>query len=171
MTRIRTTRRTVATVATFAAVAAGATVVGLAGGAPADAAAPHRGKVYFVIGGAQQHPVAIMHGALNAAGKDDPNHDNYDVLKFAHGSIRIVHPQSQAKYVPYLNKKTCYASFTETGAFHLSHGTGRYAGVSGSGRYTANGSAFVPRTKSGACNLNTQPTVEIFTVHAHGTLK
>ncbi|WP_375499324.1 hypothetical protein [uncultured Jatrophihabitans sp.] len=165
MTTISTARRAVAT------VAAGAAIAAFAGVASADAAVPHHGKIYFVIGGGTTHPTALMHGVLNAVGKDDPNHDNYDILAFAHGSFRIVHPESLSKFVPHINHKTCYVSFVESGKFHLTHGHGQYAGITGSGTYTATGAGFTPRTKSGACNLNAQPIGEIFTVHAHGTLK
>jgi hypothetical protein len=160
------------------AVAVGALIASIATPALAYAApsaparaVPHSGSVTFVIGGATKHPIVLVHGAISAAGKDDPNHNNFDVLKFPHGSMRIVHPESQAKFVPTIDTKTCYATFTEKGKFKISHGTGSYAGIKGSGRYTAKGFAYLPRTKSGACNQNTEPTHEIFTVQAHGKLK
>jgi hypothetical protein len=160
------------------AVAVGAVVASIAGStyafaAPSAAthAVPHSGKLTFVIGGDTKHPVALVHGAINVAGKDDPNHNNYDLLKFAHGTMRIVHPESEAKFVPKIDTKTCYATFTESGKFSLSHGTGDYAGIKGSGRYSAKGFAYLPRTKSGGCDENSEPAHEIFTVQAHGKLK
>jgi hypothetical protein len=162
----------------IAVVAVGALIASLATSTYAFAApsagahaVPHSGSITFVIGGATKHPIALAHGAISAAGKDDPNHNNYDVLKFAHGSMRIVHPASKAKYVPTIDEKTCYATFTETGKFTISHGTGSYAGIKGSGHYKAQGYAYLPRTKSGACNENVEPTHEIFTVQAKGKLK
>ena len=153
-------------------LAAGAALAVAGAAAPALAGTTHpSGREYIVVGGAEQHPVVILHGAITAAGRDDPHHHNYDLLTFGKGSLRIVHPQSQAKFVPHVNKKTCFVSFTETGRFHLSHGKGRFAGISGSGHYTARGTAVVPRTKSGSCNLDVQPKFEIFTVHARGTIK
>jgi hypothetical protein len=134
-------------------------------------AVPHSGSLTFVIGGATKHPIVLVHGAISAAGKDDPNHSNYDVLRFAHGSMRVVHPESQSTFVPKIDTKTCYASFTEKGKFTISHGTGRYAGIKGSGHFSAEGFAYLPRTRSGACNQNAEPTHEIFTVQAHGRLK
>jgi hypothetical protein len=159
----------------FIALAAGAVAVAVTA-APALAGTAHpaaqpTGRESFTIGGDTDHPIVIMHGAITAAGQDDPNHDNYDVLKFAHGSFRVVHPQAAAKYVSHVDKKTCFATFTESGQFTLEHGTGRYAGIKGSGSYTANGTGLLARTKSGACDENAKPVAEIFTVHAHGSLK
>lgn len=160
------------------AVAVGAVIASIATSTYAFAApsagthaVPHSGSVTFVVGGASKHPIVLVHGAINAAGKDDPNHNNYDLLKFAHGTMRIVHPASKAKYVPKIDTKTCYASFTESGTFTLSHGTGSYAGIKGSGHYSAQGFGYLRRTKSGACDENAEPKQEIFTVHAHGKLK
>jgi hypothetical protein len=160
-------RNAVVAAAALVACAAAATVAA----ASASATVPHDGSVSFVIGGDTNHPIVLVHGAINAAGKDDPKHNNYDVLSFAHGSMRIVHPESQAKFVPKIDKKTCYATFTESGKFTLSHGTGQFAGIHGAGRYSAHGYGYLPRTKSGACNQNAEPLHEIFTVQAHGTLK
>jgi hypothetical protein len=161
-----------AVVVAGAAIACAVTTTGAAGAtASASASVPHRGSVSFVIGGDTNHPIVLVHGAINTAGKDDPNHNNFDVLNFAHGSMRIVHPESQAKFVPKIDKKTCYASFTESGKFTLSHGTGRFAGIAGAGRYSAHGYAYLPRTRAGVCNQNAKPSHEIFTVQAHGTLK
>src|ERR1700712_5234543 len=153
---------------------AGAVAVAVATPALAGAVHPAAhppGRESFIIGGDTNHPIVIMHGAITAAGHDDPNHDNYDVLKFAHGSFRVVHPQAGAKYVPHVDKKTCFATFTESGHFKLNHGTGRFAGIKGAGSYPAYGTGLLARTKSGACDENAKPVAEIFTVHAYGSLK
>ena len=168
MNTSRSTRHRIAAVlATGAAITCVAAVA-----APADATSvPNHGKIAFEIGGATAHPIAIVHGAVNAVGKDDPNHNNYDILNFRHGSFRLVHPESDATFVPHINKRTCFATFDEKGTFTVSHGTGRYAGIKGTGSYTAHGSAVLARTTSGACRLHAEPKVEIFTVHGSGTLK
>ena len=169
MTRIRS-----AVVAAGAVIAAAATTTAIsltaASASPAPHAVPHSGAIAFVTGGDQAHPIVLAHGAINAHGKDDANHDNYDVFTFANGSFRAVHPDSQSTFVPTVNKKSCYATFVITGKFTLSHGTGAYAGIKGSGTYRGNGYAFLKRTKSGACNMNAEPSVELFTVAGKGKL-
>lgn len=129
---------------------------------------PHH--VTIAIGGNTQHPTVIVNGALHGSGKDDPNHSDFDVLHLNGGTLRVTHPNKDATYVPTVDRQTCYASFQEHGMFTLGHGTGKYAGITGSGKYHASGYTIAKRKKSGKCDFHAEPKVEIFTVHGSGTV-
>jgi hypothetical protein len=127
-------------------------------------------RVTFAIGGNPEHPDVITNGAISSSGKDDPNHAQYDVLHLQNGTLRVEHPNKDAKFVPTIDRKTCFVSFKEHGTFTLDHGTGKYAGVTGGGKYHATGYSISKRKASGKCDLHSRPKTEIFTVSGSGTV-
>jgi hypothetical protein len=137
-----------------AAVAAGVMAVAVA---PASAA-PSRsgGQEYFLITIAGNQQSVVAHGAFVDAGRDI-DHDQSDSLHFSQGNLEIYHPDSKSHFSYTLNQKTCFLTFKITGEYTLGAGTGRYAGLTGHGRYVLREQAIAPR-KNGACNINTEPT-------------
>ncbi len=165
----RTVRRTAALTAALAATAG----IAVASSGGADAAV-HRHPIYFITSGTtingHSSDTAMIHGYLNAYGTDDNSHANYDVAHFGGGTLRVTHYDSQSTFKPYVNPKTCYASFTLSGTFTTGHGTGRFANVHGSGTYTGSGDGFLQKTKSGACDQNSEPKFETFTIKGKGSI-
>jgi hypothetical protein len=155
------TRRSIGVAAAAAAVMA--TLV-----APAGAAARHQsGTEYFLISIADNHQSVVAHGAFADAGQDI-DHDQSDSLHFSQGTLTIYHPDSKSHFSYTLNKKTCFLSFKITGKYTLGAGTGSYAGLTGHGTYVVREQAIAPRTKNGACNINTEPTHLVGYVRGHG---
>jgi hypothetical protein len=167
-------------------VAAAAITLGTAGlatvASSADAASHDTGRVAasakkftFETAATELHgkastQVGLFHGAINAGGKDVP-HAHSDRAKLPGGAITVKHPDSQSTFVPKVNAKTCYATFTIKGAFTLTHGTGRYHGITGSGTYVGHGVGYLARTKKGTCDMRSEPEVETFHVVGTGTLR
>lgn len=120
-------------------------------------AASSSGKVSFLVaeqqsGGTKGNATAILHGAINAGGKDNENNGDYDEITLPGGSLRVIHPDKDStfKYKP--NAKTCYFTVTGKGTYTLGHGTGKYKGVTGSGHYTLVASGYSAK-KNGSCNF------------------
>lgn len=124
---------------------------------------------FLVTYGPGEHEVVVAHGVITGGGKDIA-HDSFDVLHLGGGTLRLNHPDAKAKYQQHLNPATCYASFTITGPYTIDHGTGQYAGDTGSGTYHVTGAALAQRTKSGGCNQQSEPKVEAAFIRASGTL-
>jgi hypothetical protein len=75
----------------------------------------------------------IAHGVFTAGGIDITTSNTTDTLKFPNGTIRLRHspgtgPQS-------FNRHTCLFTVHQHGTYTLLSGTGKYAGISGHGRY------------------------------------
>jgi hypothetical protein len=171
-----TLRRTAG--ATALLLAAGGTVVTTVGvPALASAGSHHAARAgsgfTFVtaagdLSGKHGIQVGIFHGSISGGGKDTPL-SNSDVIKLPGGSVTVKHPGSQSTFTPKVDKSTCYVSFVTKGPFTLTSGTGKYAGISGSGTFVGHGYGYAPRTSDGSCNLNKEPISEVFVVKASGT--
>jgi hypothetical protein len=157
-------RRRVTTVATLSAAALAIAVPSAVAAGPAAAAKTE----YFQLAGTGKSQVVVAHGVFTGSGKDDNSHDNYDILHLGGGTLRINHPDKDSHFKQHIDKKTCYASFTITGKYTLSNGTGTYKSVSGHGSYKAAFSAVLKKNKNGSCNENAEPSIEVSTVNASG---
>lgn len=146
-------------------------ITGGAASAPASASARRREFTFVTagtaLGGTQSQQVGIFHGAINGGGRDVP-YAQSDRVHLAGGGITVKHPDAASTYVPTVDPSTCYVTFTITGRFTLTHGTGRYHGVAGRGAYVGHGYGYVARTKNGSCNLNAEPKSEVFEITATG---
>jgi hypothetical protein len=70
-----------------------------------------------------------------------------------------------------LNSATCLRTITARGTYTLSDGTGRYAGISGSGRFITSGRIVFPRTAHGTCASSHPLAFQgIITLHGPVTL-
>jgi len=88
---------------------------------------------------------------FTAGGVDVQGRRNTDIVKFPGGTFRLHHSNGTGK--PHFNAKTCLVSGTIRGTYQISHGTGRFAGISGHGRYVAKFLS-VGRKSRGKCNMN-----------------
>jgi hypothetical protein len=143
--------------------------------AGADSAAAASQKFTFVtagttLGGKPSRQVGLFHGAINGGGKDVA-HAQSDRAHLSGGGITVKHPDKTSTFVPKIDPATCYATFTLRGTFTLTHGTGRYHGVHGSGTYVGHGYGYLARKKNGTCNTNAEPKSEIFQIVGKGTLR
>jgi hypothetical protein len=134
----------------------------------AAAAASSSQEHFFLESVNDTHNVYIAHGAFTRSGKDDVSHNNYDVLSFGNGRLRLTHPDSESHFTPHINPTTCYVSFTLTGKYTLGHGTGSYRGVTGHGTYQGHGQGILNRTSSGACDMNGKPKDEVYYIKGSG---
>ena len=78
-----------------------------------------------------------------------------DTFKFSNGSFRVRHspghgPQS-------FNPRTCLVKVSQHGTYKLSHGTGKYAGIKGHGRYHVTVLAIGARNANGKCSQRKAP--------------
>lgn len=75
----------------------------------------------------------IARGAFTAGGVDIETSNSTDTLKFPNGTIRIRHsnPTGPATF----NPRTCLNTVNQHGTYTVVGGTGKYAGISGHGRF------------------------------------
>ncbi len=161
----------------LAAIAAAVLTLGVSAsvvaGSGADASprpAAHTDKStieHFSITGIGNRQVVIAHGAFVGGGRD-VSKGQHDLLHLGGGMLTIRHPNSQSHYTAHFNSKTCYGTFKITGHYTVGRGTGRFAGVTGDGRYRVHGEAILKHTASGACNQRGAPKVLAEYIKAHG---
>jgi hypothetical protein len=75
----------------------------------------------------------IARGVFTAAGVDHPGRHNVDTFVFPGGSFKVTHAKTSGSRS--FNPKTCLMTINQRGTYKLSGGTGKYAGISGSGKY------------------------------------
>jgi hypothetical protein len=161
---LSTGRKRAGLVATLGAVVA--TVLGLAvpaGASPITASpAAVTGAEHFQVmstatNNSPNSPL-IAWGVFTGAGVDRQISSNaagtkgVDTFIFPNGKFTVKHTAKTQKQS--FNTKTCFYAFSQTGVFALSGGTGKYKGISGSGKYTLSVVGIGPKLKSGACNPN-----------------
>ena len=107
----------------------------------------------------------IAHGVFTAGGVDITTSNTTDTLKFPNGTIKLRHspgtgPQS-------FNPHTCLFTVHQHGTYTLRSGTGKYAGISGHGRYRLDILAVGARSH-GKCTQNKPPVTFELIVRASG---
>jgi hypothetical protein len=146
--------------------AAVATVVGLAvpAGAsplsarPAVVTGAERFQVMTTATNNSPNSPLIAWGVFTGAGIDRQISSNaagtkgVDYFIFPNGRFTVTHTAKTQKQS--FNSRTCFYAFSETGVFTLSGGTGKYKGISGSGKFALSVIGIGPKLKSGACNPN-----------------
>jgi hypothetical protein len=96
----------------------------------------------------------IAHGVFTAGGVDITTSNTTDTFKFPNGTIKVRHsagtgPQS-------FNRHTCLITVHQHGTYTLLSGTGKYAGISGHGRFRLDILAVGARSH-GKCIQNKPP--------------
>jgi hypothetical protein len=108
--------------------------------------------------------VIIVTGAFSDGGVEHPGR-TIDQAVFNGGSFRIDH--STGHPTSRFNPKTCVGTITQTGPFHLYDGTGRFAGINGSGTYQFDATYTTARTITGCSKTM---TAYIETINGTATL-
>jgi len=108
----------------------------------------------------------IAYGAFTTAGTDTENGNNTNTFKFPGGSF-LVTPKFTV-VSEHLNKVTCLLTQTLRFTYKISHGTGKYAGISGSGHGTLSVLEITARNSHGACSINKIPLAQQVIAHGQG---
>src|SRR6266536_388719 len=99
----------------------------------------------------------VAYGVFNASGVD------IATSKFRRGKFRVTHHATHSRQ--HFSTTTCAGTFRERGTYKLSHGTGKYAGISGHGRYRLRG-LIVARHTAHGCSR--RPIAIQVIIRAHG---
>ena len=107
----------------------------------------------------------IAHGVFTAGGVDISTGNTTDTFKFPNGTIRVRHsagtgPQS-------FNPRTCLITVHQHGTYTLVSGTGKYAGISGHGRFHLDILAVAARSH-GKCDQSKPPAAFELIIRASG---
>jgi len=107
---------------------------------------------------------AIATGAFTAGGTANlPS--GKGTLKFPGGTIKVTAKAGHAKNN--FNAKTCLGTSVQPGTFKIISGTGVYAGITGSGKYTASFTEVGPIV-AGKCSMNGNPVAAQGSIRASG---
>jgi hypothetical protein len=108
-------------------------------------------------------PVAA-YGAFNAGGTDTQGTGkNTDTFTFPGGSFRIVHKVTHDRQ--HFSTRTCSGTEHQRGVYTISDGTGKYAGISGSGHFKFRLLIVAGRTSHGCAQ---RPVAVQVVIRAHG---
>ena len=105
----------------------------------------------------------VAYGVFNASGVDIATSNTRDTFKFPGGKFRVTHHATHSRQ--HFSTRTCAGTFRERGTYRLSHGTGKYAGISGHGRYRLRG-LIVARHTAHGCSR--RPIAIQVIIRAHG---
>jgi hypothetical protein len=157
---------------TMTALIGAATTAMMIGGAGAAAASPSRAGLtseHFqeVISSltSNRGPL-VAYGAFTASGTDVAHSNSDHTFKFPGGSFLVI-----VKAVgghQHIDKSTCLFTATQLATYKISHGTGKYAGISGSGHATLSVLAIVARDSHGACSMSKTPHAQQTIIRGQG---
>jgi hypothetical protein len=107
----------------------------------------------------------IAYGVFTGAAVDHQVSGSVDMFVFSNGTIRVHHsagtgPQS-------FNPKTCLLTVNQHGTYRITHGTGKYAGISGHGTYRLRILAIAARS-GGKCSQSKPPVAFHQVINASG---
>jgi hypothetical protein len=105
----------------------------------------------------------VAYGVFNASGVDIATSNTRDTFKFPGGKFRVRHHATRSRQ--HFSTRTCAGTVRERGTYKLSHGTGKYAGISGHGRYRLRG-LIVARHTAHGCSR--RPIAIQVIIRAHG---
>ena len=143
-------------------------------GIAAAAAAPHTARAgtsglerfqFMSTSATSTKTTVIARGVFTAGGVDITTSNTTDTFKFPNGTIKVRHspgtgPQS-------FNRQTCLITVHQHGTYTLVSGTGKYAGISGHGRYRLDILAVAARSH-GKCDQNKPPAAFELIIRASG---
>ena len=121
----------------FKRVAISAVAVGAAAVVWAAAAGGATGSQRFSIAAGNTGGNVWASGPITGSGRDVVLGPNQDRFVFAAGTVLVNHQASSQSST--FDPRSCLGRFGESGNYQLASGTGAYAGVSGSGTYSARG--------------------------------
>lgn len=126
-------RRTLATAVTAISVTTALSGAGLAAASASTSAAPAAsGTEHIQIMSTSANQSIIVTGLFTAGGV---NHSGkkVDTVVFPGGTFKVAH--SPGKGPQTFNSKTCLFTTHQHGTYALGHGTGKFKGISGHGKY------------------------------------
>ena len=106
----------------------------------------------------------LAYGVFNASGTDTQTGRRTDTFAFPGGSFRVTHNTTRRR--SHFSRRTCAEVIHQRGIYKLSRGTGKYAGISGHGRYRLRFLIVARRTASGGCSQ--KPIGEQIIIRARG---
>jgi hypothetical protein len=107
----------------------------------------------------------VATGLFTAGGVDHEGKGNTGRVVFPGGTFKIRH--SAGKGPQRFNPKTCLLTISQTGTYKLIDGTGKFAGISGHGRYRLTILAVASRVK-GKCSMSKAPAAAQVLIRASG---
>jgi hypothetical protein len=146
-------------VAVTAAAIVGATITAASARVPVPAS-PH-GREHFTLmaslartADASIDASIIGTGLFTDGGTIDIGKNAHSAeMKLGRGTIRLTTTHGRGS-APNVNSSTCLTTQTASGTYKLSHGTGKYAGISGSGHFTTTVRFVSARNRDGSCSPN-----------------
>ena len=143
-------------VATAATIAA--TSIATASAAPrAQQAVSGTEHVQVMSTSTTRPATAIGYGAFTAAGHADLGSGKLGKIIFPGGTIMISHRAGRGNNR--FNPRTCLAIISQPGTYKIVGGTGRYAGISGHGKYRLSLTFIAARSK-GKCSSAKPPVAQ-----------
>lgn len=107
----------------------------------------------------------IAHGVFTAGGVDITTSATTDTFKFPNGTVRIRHSAGTGPQT--FNRHTCLITVHQHGTYRLLGGTGKYAGISGHGKFRLDILAVGARSH-GKCTQKAPPVAFELIVRASG---
>ncbi len=100
----------------------------------------------------------IAYGAFTAAGVDVENSNNTNTFRFPGGSFLVTPRYTVVS--EHLSKSTCLLTQNLRLTYTISRGTGKFAGISGSGHGTLSDLEITARNSHGACSARKVPLAQ-----------
>ena len=107
-------------------------------------------------------PVAA-YGAFNASGTDVQGNRNTDTFTFPGGSFVVKHKVTRSRQ--HFSTTNCAGKIRQSGTYKISGGTGKYAGISGSGHFVSRVLLVARHTAKGCSGA---PVAVQVIIRAHG---
>jgi len=138
------------------------------------AAAPHTARAgtsglerfqFMSTSATSTKTTVIARGVFTAGGIDIETSNTTDTLKFPNGTIRLRHSEPVGSV--YFNRHTCLLNVFQHGTYKLLGGTGKYAGISGYGRFQLHILSVGARSQ-GKCDDTKPPAAFELVIRAFG---
>jgi hypothetical protein len=107
----------------------------------------------------------IARGVFTGAAVDHEHAHNTATFVFSNGTVRLHHSNGKGRQS--FNPKTCLLTISQRGDYRITGGTGKYAGISGHGRYQLSILAVGARS-GGKCSQNKPPVAFHQVINASG---
>lgn len=152
------------TMLTAAAIAVSGTLAAAAASGNSGASGVEHFQIMSTSATATRDTV-IAYGVFTAGGVDITTSATTDTFKFPDGTVRIRHSAGTGPQT--FNRQTCLFTVHQHGTYTVLGGTGKYAGISGHGRYRLNILAVAPRSH-GKCTQKAPPVTFELIVRGSG---
>ena len=155
-------------VVTACVIALSGAMTASAAPAPSPASAGTEHFQFMSTSGTGNTGKIIASGLFTAPGTDHEGAHNLSKFVFANGTIRIRH--SPGKGSQHFDPNTCLLTMHLHGTYQLLGGTGRYAGISGGGKYQLSVLAIGAKS-NGKCTNNRPPVALEQLIQASGPVR